>query len=138
MTGLRNRKSKEGLTLVEMLTALLVFAMAVGGMCSLALSSKQILDTSRDHYVAVNLAKNRIERVKTFNFNELELFIDANTVLDESGTPNPNGNYSRTTQVSSVTPNLKEVVVTIAMRNRKTLVFAPAIQQVRTYIANIQ
>ncbi|MDA1044390.1 MAG: prepilin-type N-terminal cleavage/methylation domain-containing protein [Verrucomicrobia bacterium] len=128
---------RNGVTLVEMLTALLIFALAIGGLCSLAVSAKQILDTSRDHYVAVNLAKNRIERVKTFNFNELNLFVEAGTILDESGAPDPAGSYSRATAVSNVTASLKEVVVTISIKHRKTLKFAPAQQQVRTYIADI-
>lgn len=112
-------------------------SMAVAGLCSLAVTSKQILDTSRDHYIAVNLAKNRIERVKTFNFDELELFNEVKTRLDESGAPQANGSYSRATTVTNVTDNMKEVIVTISIKNRKSLKYAPGQQTVRTYIANI-
>ena len=128
---------KDGLTLVEMLTALLIFAMAIGGLCSLSVSAKQILDTSRDHYIAVNLAKNRIERVKTFNFDELGLFSEVGTLLDGAGAPDMAGSFSRATVVSNVNDSLKEVIVTISIKHRKTLKFAPAQQQVRTYIADI-
>lgn len=126
------------MTLIEMLTALLIFSMAIGGLCTIAVSAKQILDTSRDHYVAVNLAKNRIERVKTFNFDELELFAEAGTILDEAGSPDSAGSYSRATVVSNVNSSMKEVIVTISIKNRKSLKFAPGQQQVRTYIADIE
>ena len=133
----RPKSSNEGFTLVETLTALLIMAMAVAGLCSLALTSKQILDTSRDHYVAVNLAKNRIERVKTFSFDELELFGEAGTLLDNAGAPDVNGSYSRATTVTNITDNMKEVIVTISIKNRKSLLYAPGQQTVRTYVADI-
>jgi prepilin-type N-terminal cleavage/methylation domain-containing protein len=139
VTGLprKPQSNNEGFTLVETMTALLIMAMAVAGLCSLALTSKQILDTSRDHYVAVNLAKNRIERVKTFAFDELDLFGEAGTRLDSAGAPDPNGFYSRATSVTNITDNMKEVIVTISIKNRKSLKYAPGQQTVRTYIADI-
>ena len=133
----RPQSNNEGFTLVEVLISLLIMALAVAGLCSLALTSKQILDTSRDHYVAVNLAKNRIERVKTFSFDELGLFDEAGTLLDDAGAPDPNGSYSRATTVTNITDNMKEVVVTISIKNRKSLKYAPGQQTVRTYIADI-
>lgn len=58
---------KDGMTILEVVIALICFAVAIGAMSSLTYSVRQSSDIARDHYIAVNLAKSRIERMKTYD-----------------------------------------------------------------------
>ena len=72
--GLRQRKRRNGSTLVEAITAIIVLSSFVSGATRLAVVSKQVSDTARTHYQAVNIAKNRCERLKTTDFDQLSFY----------------------------------------------------------------
>ena len=128
-------RSRAGITIVEVLLALSIFAVFSVGTCKLLTSHRKILDMSRDHYIAANLAKDRMELARTFDFEELPRLRESQLLIDESGIPNLAGHYRRTTTVSAVSSNLFELAVTVDIQNRKTLQFAPAEQTISTYIA---
>ena len=90
---------------------------------------------ARAHYTAINIAKNRLELVRTFDFDQVGNFIEDKVVVDASGMPNTVGNYRRTTQISAVSDNLLELTVTVDLRNRQTLAFTPAKEVLNTYFA---
>lgn len=124
-----------GMTLVETIVAIAVLAIFSTGACKLLMSHRQLSDMARGHYTAINIAKNRMELVRTFDFGQVADFIEDKVVVDASGIPNTAGHYRRTTQVSTVSGNLLELTVTVDLRNRKTLAFTPAKETVSTYIA---
>jgi hypothetical protein len=128
---------RDGISLAEVLIALFVFAASVAGLCALSVISRESSDRARDHYVAINLAKNRLERVKSFDFAQLYLFAENRTLIDETGKPDTGGDYRRTTVVSNVTVNLTEVRVTVEIRNRDTWAFVPGVEDIRSYVADI-
>src|SRR5262245_16463074 len=66
--------SRDGVGLIEVCVAMFIFALCISGMCSLAMTAREACDRSRDHYIAVNLAKNRLERAKSFGYSQLALF----------------------------------------------------------------
>jgi hypothetical protein len=115
----------------------LIFGLCVGGLCGLATLVRELSDRSRDHYVAINIAKNRIERAKTFDFDELDLLSESGVVVDVNGTPNGSGHYRRSTSVSFAATNLKEIAVQVDIRNRVTTQFGSENETTRTYIANL-
>ena len=90
---------------------------------------------ARAHYTAINIAKNRLELVRRFDFGQLDDFLEDKVVVDASGVPSTEGNYRRSTEVSNVSSNLLELTVTVDIRNRQTLVFNPANEQLSTYFA---
>lgn len=124
------------MTLVETIVALTVLALCVGGICALVVHSKGTSDLARDHYTAVNIAKNRIERAKAYDFDDLYTFIETDMVVDPAGNPNPNGRFMRTTAVSTTEENLAELTVTVEIRSRVSSSFEGENEQVRTYIAD--
>ena len=128
-------RNRAGMTLVETVVALAIFAIFSAGACKLLMSHRKLSDMARGHYTAVNIAKNRLELVRTFEFEQVDNFIEDQVVVDASGLPATWGNYRRTTQISNVSSNLLELTVTVDLRNRKTLAFTPAKQEVRTYFA---
>ena len=124
-----------GMTVVETLVALTIFALFTTGACKLLMSHRQVSDMARAHYTAINIAKNRLELVRTFDFDQVDEFIESNVIVDESGLPDVNGYYRRSTEIDNVSSNLLELTVTVDIRNRRTLQFNPANQSLSTYFA---
>lgn len=133
-----SRSRKSGLGLVEVIIALFIFASTIAGMCALMVMMRTAGDRARDHYVAINLAKNRLERAMSFGFDQLALFAESQVMLNGQGAPAAAGDFRRTTTVATITPSLKEVRVTVEIRNRETWTFVPGMQDVRSYVADIQ
>ncbi|MCE9614980.1 MAG: hypothetical protein K8T26_11925 [Lentisphaerae bacterium] len=130
-------KSRAGVGLIEVVIALFIFAGSVAGMCALVLMVREASDRARDHYVAVNLAKNRLERAKSFGFSQLSLFAENQVPMNSQGAPNAKGDFRRTTVVSNIAANLTEVRVTVEIRNRDTWEFVPGEEDIRSYVADI-
>jgi type II secretory pathway pseudopilin PulG len=126
---------RAGMTVIETVVALVIFALFTTGACKLLMSHRRVTDMARDHYTAINIAKNRLELVRTFHFGQVDKFLEDDVIVDASGVPDMLGNYRRTTAVSNVSSNLLELTVTVDIRNRRTLAFNPANQQLSTYFA---
>lgn len=122
--------------MIEVLVAVGIFAVYASGACKLILSHRKVSDMARAHYTAANIAKNRLEVIRTFEFDQIPSFAESRVVIDESGLPNNVGNYRRSTKVGSVSSNLLDVVVSVDIRNRETLQFTPAHETIRTFIAH--
>jgi type II secretory pathway pseudopilin PulG len=136
ITNRKNRsKSCAGTSVVEVMVALTIFGIFTAGTCQLLVSHRKILDSARDHYIAANLAKDRIELARTFEFEQVPGLAESALVVDESGIASSLGHYRRTTTVTALSTNLYELAITVDIQNRKTLVFSPAEQSVTTYIA---
>ncbi|NQT93987.1 MAG: prepilin-type N-terminal cleavage/methylation domain-containing protein [Lentisphaerae bacterium] len=127
---------RRGMSLVETMVALVVFGICIGGICALVVHSKGTSDLARDHYTAVNLAKNRIERAKEFGFDDLYSFLESDVVIDRSGNPSDGGRFRRTTLILTAEENVSEVVVTVEVRSRISSSFEGENEEVRTYIAD--
>jgi Tfp pilus assembly protein PilV len=130
------KSRKDGVSLVEVVVALLVFSMCVAGICRLITMGRQGSDDARAHYTAINIAKNRLERVKTFEFDQIGLFAQSNVKVDRSGIAAANGEYRMTTTVSSITNDLKEVIVRVDIMDKISRQFDSENEALRTYIAD--
>lgn len=128
-------KARAGMTLVETVVAIAVLAIFTTGACKLLISHRQMTDMARAHYTAINIAKNRMELIRTFDFGQVDDFIEDQVIVDTSGLPDTAGHYRRTTETSNINSNLLELVVTVDIRNRKTLAFTPAKEELTTYVA---
>ncbi|MFC1496928.1 prepilin-type N-terminal cleavage/methylation domain-containing protein [Verrucomicrobiota bacterium] len=131
---------RDGMTILEVMIAVAIFAICVAGMCALIQNGRALSDLSRDHYVAANIAKNRLERVRTFDFDQLTEFIEVHTPVDVSGNDVSGSDYRfrRTTFVSNVTVNLREVTVGVGIRNRVSLEFEGAGETIQSLFAEYQ
>lgn len=135
--SLEKAKTRTGTTIVETAVALALFAMFMTGACKLLLSHRGAADITREHYTAVNIAKNRVELARTFSFEALAEFGEDDTPVDAFGEPTSAaaGNYRRSTSVNMVTNNLMELTVTVDIRNHKTWGFDGANQEVVSFIS---
>jgi prepilin-type N-terminal cleavage/methylation domain-containing protein len=118
------RSAQDGFTLVEVMVAVVVLAIFMIG-CFLAVTGALWMNQSaRDHYVAVQLANARLERARNIQYASLAQLVENQVVMDANSTPNPNGQYRRTTTVNAnYGSNLTEFVIQVDIRNRKTSQF---------------
>ena len=129
---------RAGLTLVETIIAIMVFAVFITGICRMIVIARESTDRARWHYTCANIGKNRLERARVAQYSELNGFAEDSVIVDASGQPSDDGDYCRTTTVSNSTPALKEMVVTVEIRNRVTRAFDGNSETVRTYFADLQ
>ena len=121
----RAGRTRAGFTLPEVIIALLIFAITVSGVCKLIVAARESSDRARDHYIAINMARNRLERARTFVFGQLPQLAEMQTPVAEDGqqTSNTTSPFRRTTVVSNLSANLIEMTVTVEIRNRRTRLF---------------
>ncbi|MFH0907456.1 MAG: prepilin-type N-terminal cleavage/methylation domain-containing protein [bacterium] len=113
--------ARSGFTLVEVLVSMVVLVMVMGGAYSLVVQAASLSRAARDHYVAVNLAKNRLERARNFQYADLRLVAESSMVVDENGNPNTLASFKRTTAVNTnYAANLTQITVTVHIRNFRT------------------
>jgi prepilin-type N-terminal cleavage/methylation domain-containing protein len=126
-----------GMTLIEVVIAVFIFGIVIGGACRLVVQTRQSMDNARSHYIAVNIAKNRLEKGRTFGFDQLAVFSEDDIVIDSSGAADSGGDYRRTTVVLDATSNLVEMIVTVEIRDKITRQFSSRKSEtVRTYFSD--
>jgi len=92
--GKRGRNA-EGMTLIETLGAVCILGICIGGVCALVVQAKEMTDRARDHYTAINIAKNRMELARARGYDALGDFSEPPTVVDRKGSPDDEGDYQR-------------------------------------------
>lgn len=126
-----NRTAKQGgrrsgFTIVEAVVSSVLLAMVLGGAYTLIVRTYTVSRVARDHYVASNLAKNRIERAHNFRYSDLPLLAESKVMVDDNGSGDTEGHFRRTTRVNTsfVDPitgaTNTEVSVAVDVRNIRT------------------
>jgi Tfp pilus assembly protein PilV len=118
---------KKGMSLIEVVAAVALAVLAMGGIISVTTQSASLGQTVDYTYAASNLAKNRIERIREIRrdkgYEALCEASETDTVIDINGNPDPNGDFVRTTTISaSYAPDLKQVTVKVQYKKRGTLI----------------
>ena len=124
-----------GTSLVEVMIALTIFGSLIAITCKVLLSTNETLDMARDHYTAANLAKNRLELVRSFEFDQIPELEEEAIIINESGIASEYGHYQRTTSITMLSSNLYEIGISVGIQNRRTLEFSPAEQSINTYVS---
>jgi prepilin-type N-terminal cleavage/methylation domain-containing protein len=109
-------KNPKGVSLVEVVIATAIVAAVslavVGAMSQGSIFSRNI-DTM---YTATYIAQRRIDVLKRFEFEQLALAEESGTIVGADGNIDPDGGYSRTTEVATEydnNPNLASVKVSV-------------------------
>ena len=105
-----------GFTLVEVMVASLIFVMFCVFFLSAAISAMRSQQLACDYYTAMTIARNRIQRAKTFEYSSLPLMSENQVPVDGDGNITTTGIYRRTTIVSAYTngtPNLYKVTIQV-------------------------
>lgn len=135
LRSLKKRRNCAGTTFVEAMVAMAIFAIFSAGTCKLLMAHRQTLDSARDHYIAANIAKNRLELVRTFDFEQIPQLTETPIRIDNSGIPAAAGNFLRETDITILSTNLLQLAISVKIQNRKTLAFDGAEQILNTYVS---
>lgn len=111
-------KTNKGMTIIECVVASVIMLLALGGILSLFLQNIKAGKMVDYTYIATNLAKNRIERVREIRreqgLSALSSLSEENVCLDRDGVSSQSGDFRRTTIIDSAYgPNLVKVTVRV-------------------------
>lgn len=118
----RETVANRGFTLVEVMVGLFLIVLVLGGAYGVVSRAQALQRAARDHYVAIAIAKNRLERAHAFQYeSNLMLLSESAVVVNDNGNPDVNGMFQRQTIVNTnYAPGLTEIQVVVKIRNRFT------------------
>ena len=90
---------------------------------------------ARDHYTAANIAKNRMELIRTFDFDQIPQLAETAVRVNDSGVAATDGHFRRLTTINVLNTNLYELAITVQIQDRKTLAFSESEETINTYIS---
>jgi len=108
-----NRRNRAGFTLAEMMIAFAIFMMVSLGFSWGLISTLKTQHMASDHYRAMSIARNRLQRAKGLEFASLPLLAESMIRVDALGNTAPLGSYYRTTAVTNVATNCVQLVVAV-------------------------
>lgn len=115
---------KHGFTLVEAVISMAILVLVIAGSYKLVSGSQALIYAARNHYVAINISRARLERVRNFGYDQLISLAESKIEVDDSGVPSSGGYFRRTTLVTTnFMPGLTKVEVQTEIRNTKSLSF---------------
>ncbi len=120
------RHSRAGFTLTEVMVASVILVLFLGAFFSAFIMGIRALDMSANHYRANAIARNRIQRARSFDYSSLPLLEELEVRIDRNGNLDPNGTFRRTTMINTNTVSaphtvIVEVGVRFPVRTRRTL-----------------
>lgn len=115
---------KQGFTLAEALIGSALMVIVIGGAYMLVSRTQALIYSARNHYVAVNISRARLERARDFAYTQLISLTESNVVVNDSGVPTSDGYFRRTTMVTTnYQAGLTKIEVRTDIRNTRTLEF---------------
>lgn len=123
--------------MIEALLAVSLVALAAAGSAKLVVAARQLADAVTDKHKATQLIRNQIERIDMSSFDDLNMWVVNEQVIDETGAPNMEGRFRMTTTVTNLYTNLTQVVIQVDTQSRKTLEFGSAGQEMTLFISDI-
>jgi type II secretory pathway pseudopilin PulG len=124
---LRLLKIKNGMTLVEVMVSVFLIILLTGAVLALLVQNMRTGKGIDYNYIALNVAKSRIERIRELRrdqgFRYLYRASETKTRVDRNGTPDPEGDFTRTTKITTSfggNPDLTQVQVTVSFLGVQT------------------
>lgn len=112
----RTLKDRRGFTLVEILIAVFILAVALIGLVSVTVMIINANDFSRRMTTATTLAKDRVEQVKKLSYNNVTAGTTTDYFNADSSAGSTGAYFTRVMTVTADTPaaNMKTVVVVVS------------------------
>ena len=133
------KPKKRGTSLVETVIALFLFAVFITGACKVLLAHRQLTDYARDHYTAVNIAKNQIEQIRNTmaraGYDQIYENGEQNIRVASDGEKNTDGTFRRSTTINKISEDMAEIVITVEIIDRRTRSFGSKSEMLRSYLA---
>ena len=94
-------KNNKGITLVEIMVAVLLFLLGIAALLGVITQSVQSAKKAGLAYKAHNLAKSRLETLRSVSFGDLSYGSELSTAINEQGVKDENGSFIRNTTVTT-------------------------------------
>lgn len=126
-------------TLVEVMVSLFLFALFIGGALGLLSQIMRTHYTVRDRTEATNLAWSRVERAANIEFSALPDLVESGIRINRAGLPDAEGDFLRTTSVSSLPGALEAVLIRVEVLpfNRRQGGFSGSPEVIETVLSHI-
>ncbi|MCM8782148.1 MAG: hypothetical protein NC828_03760 [Candidatus Omnitrophica bacterium] len=133
-------KSKKGISLTEVVMAIGLVAICIGAIVGLVVQSVELGSGSEYAFTAMNLAKNRIERIREIrrdlSYTRLSEMAESDVIVNSDGVPDPNGNFKRTTIIAvDPTGYTGLTKVTVKVQYKRKRLFNPVPIELVTLIS---
>ena len=122
------RKNQAGMSLVEVAVAVMVISIVLTGILGLYYQSVLVTKKMNQLFIATNLAKSRLERLRNIAYDSLPLTSETDTLLDKEGNTIVNGDFVRNTAVSTSyngDADLTQVTVTVDYKMKGAFTGSP-------------
>ena len=120
--GAMHMKFKKGMSLTEVVMAMALITLCIGGIITVVVQSADMGHTADYTYVAIDLAKNRIERIRQIRnekgYDIIPQTAETDTIIDRNGIPDLNGDFKRTTTIEPTSTRLTKVTVGVTYKRR--------------------
>ncbi|MBI3252142.1 MAG: prepilin-type N-terminal cleavage/methylation domain-containing protein [Candidatus Omnitrophica bacterium] len=113
--------ANRGVTLVEVMIAVFIFLIGMAGLLDVTIQCSTMGKRAEYAYTAYNLAKNHLERLKTYDFASLASAAETGTAINADGDPDASGSFTRSTTITtsySNNANLTMAVVSVSYTMR--------------------
>ena len=98
---------------MEMMIASVIFLIASLGFSFGLIAALKTQYMAGDHYTAMTIARNRIQRARSLDYSSLTLLTEDKIRVDQLGNQSPAGFFFRTTSVTNVAANAVELVISV-------------------------
>ncbi len=134
-----DRNTKSGISIVEVVVALGLLSLVMAAAYPVLITASRISRVARNHYIAVALAQNRMERARTLNYGDLGYLVESNVVVNDLGSPLAEGNFRRTTSIlTNSGANLARFSVQVDIRNLRSRQFVGESESLSTYMTKYE
>jgi type II secretory pathway pseudopilin PulG len=126
--GLRPRRGgNRGISLVEILVAMALIALSIGGIVFVLVQSLGLMTGADNVYASTNIAKNRLERIRQIRneggYDTLYGTAESNVIVDRNGIPDQGGDFTRSTTVNpDYGPDLTMITVQVRYKSKGALI----------------
>jgi len=94
-------KNDKGVTLVEIMAAILLFLLGIAALLGIIMQSVQSAKKAGLAYKAHNLAKSRLETLSSVSFSDLSSANETSSAINEQGVTDQDGSFVRNTTVTT-------------------------------------
>lgn len=128
-----------GFTLVEVMVAVMLLAVFIGGALGLLSSTLRTHYLVRDRTEALNLAWSRVEQASNLEFGALMDLVESDTRINRAGLPDQTGEFRRQTAITALAGELEAVLIRVEVLplNRRTGLFTGEPEVIETVLSNI-
>jgi prepilin-type N-terminal cleavage/methylation domain-containing protein len=105
--------SRSGFTLMEVMVASIILLIASLGFSLGLISALKTQYMAGDHYRSMTIARNRIQRARSLNYDSLPLLSESDIRVDDFGNQSSTGYYYRSTIIANYATNCVELIVSV-------------------------